>query len=103
MMLYASSCVFFATYSSGVRALARSGLLHIYIPTFWIYYVVQKVGENAVYYLAYAIYYGRASRRDILFPGISAGEASSGVARVVVGIRVYGRVLGVLPAGEYTV
>ena len=64
---------------------------------------MQKVGENAVYYHAYAIYYGRASRRDILFPGISAGEASSGVARVVVGIRVYGRVLGVLPAGEYTV
>ena len=62
---------------------------------------MQKVGENAVYYLAYAIYYGRASRRDILFPGISAGEASSGVARVVVGIRVYGRVLGVLNDTKY--
>ena len=41
-------------------------------------------------------YYGRASCRDILFDGISADQASSGMAGVVVGVSVYGTVLGVL-------
>ena len=45
-------------------------------------------------------YYGRASCRDILFAGISADKASSGMAGVVVGVRVYGRILGVLTTGK---
>ena len=48
-------------------------------------------------------YYGRASCRDILLAGISAYKASSGMAGVVVGVRVYGRVLGVKTTGKYFV
>ena len=46
-------------------------------------------------------YYGRVSCRDIPCAGISADQASSGMAGVVVGVRVYGTVLGVLTTGKH--
>lgn len=90
MLLYLSGCVVCATHAHAGFAHERPmsfSTLHSKIS-----HIGQKAGGTATYYLTNSSCYGRASCQDIPLAGSSADKSSSGMAGVVVCVRVCCRV-----------